>query len=221
MNETQTNQPEGQANYQASSNGDGAREDQGRASGSQRRGGSMTTQGSTGRGGRMARGQGSQGLSQIPSRLQNPFAMMRQMSREMDRMMDSFFERGLGSLSRDTGAEGWQSRPFWTPRLDVQQRNDAVVVRADLPGARKEDVQIEVEGDTLVISGERRAEHEEGGEGQGYQLVERSYGSFYRTVPLPQGTNPEQIKAEMRDGVLTITLPLSEDARPRRIQIQG
>jgi HSP20 family protein len=147
--------------------------------------------------------------------------MMRQLSREMDRMMDSFFERGFGSLSRDVATEGWQSGSFWTPRLDVQQRNDAIVVRADLPGARKEDVQIEVEGDTLVISGERRAEHEEGGEEQGYQMVERTYGSFYRAVPLPPGANSEQIKAEMRDGVLTITLPLSEEAKPRRIQIQG
>jgi HSP20 family protein len=154
---------------------------------------------------------------------QNPFAMMRQMSREMDQLMDSFFERGFGSLLREAGSrdDDWESRTLWTPRIDVQQRNDAVVVRADLPGVRKEDVQVEVEDDALVISGQRREEREEGGDDQGYRLVERSYGSFYRSVPLPQGANPDEIEAAMRDGVLTVTLPVPEAARPRRITIQS
>jgi HSP20 family protein len=149
--------------------------------------------------------------------------MMRQLSREMDRLMDSFFDRGFGSLLRDSGSreDDWQSRMLWTPQIDVQQRNDAVVVRADLPGVRKEDVQVEVEGEALIISGERREERAEGGDDEGYRLVERSYGSFYRSVPLPQGANTDEIEATMRDGVLTITLPVPEEARPRRIAIHS
>jgi len=147
---------------------------------------------------------------------------MRQLSREMDRMMDSFFDRGFGSLLRDTARdEDWSPSSLWTPQIDVQQRNDSIVVRADLPGLRREDVQIEVDDDALVIFGQRREERDEDAEGQGYRVVERSYGNFYRTIPLPQGTKPDDIKAEMRDGVLKVTLPLPENARRRKIQIQS
>ena len=91
----------------------------------------------------------------------------------------------------------------------------------DLPGVRKEDVQIEVHDDALIISGQRREEREEGAADQDYRMLERSYGTFYRTVPLPQGTNQDQIEAVMRDGVLKVTVPLAENARPRRIQVQS
>ena len=102
----------------------------------------------------------------------------------------------------------------------IKQRNDSIVVRADLPGVRKEDVQIDVTDDVLTISGERREEREEGGNDQDYRAIERSYGSFYTTVPLPEGANTEKLTAKMHDGVLEITVPLDESARPRRIQIQ-
>jgi HSP20 family protein len=149
--------------------------------------------------------------------------MMRQLSREMDRLMDSFFDRGFGSILQDSPArdDEWQTPALWTPQIDVRQRDEAVVVRADLPGVRKEDVQVEVQNDVLVISGQRREEREEGGDDQDYRMFERSYGSFYRSVPLPQGTNPDEIEAVMRDGVLKVTLPLAENARRRRIQIQS
>jgi HSP20 family protein len=211
MSETQTTQTETTATRKGSSNGErGSETPQGR---------SVVQQETGGRGNRAVAKQGARGLAAT----QNPFAMMRQMSREMDQLMDSFFERGFGSLLGEAGSRGddWESRTLWTPRIDVQQRNDAVVVRADLPGVRKEDVQVEVEDDALIISGQRREEREEGGADQGYRLVERSYGSFYRSVPLPQGTNPDEIEATMRDGVLTVTLPVPEAARPRRITIQS
>ena len=211
MPETQTTQTETTATRKGSSNGErGSDAPQGR---------SVVQQGSGGRTNRAVARQGSRGLAAT----QNPFAMMRQLSREMDQLMDSFFERGFGSLLGEAGSRGddWESRTLWTPRIDVQQRNEAVIVRADLPGVRKEDVQVEVEDDALIISGQRREEREEGGDDQGYRLVERSYGSFYRSVPLPQGTNPDEIEATMRDGVLTVTLPVPEAARPRRITIQG
>jgi HSP20 family protein len=157
----------------------------------------------------------------------NPFALMWQLSREMDRMMSSAFGSGLAplfgsNLSRSNQGRGddWSAATMWSPRIDVEQRNDSIVVRADLPGVRKEDVQIDVTGDGLTIAGERREEREEGGDDQNYRAIERSYGSFYTTVPLPQGVNTEKLTAKMRDGVLEITVPLDESARPRRIQIQ-
>jgi HSP20 family protein len=181
---------------------------------------SLTAQESGGQTNRALTRQGSRALTAAQ---QNPFSMMRQLSREMDRLMDSFFERGFGSLWREGGAQedDWQGRALWSPQIDVQQRNDSVIVRADLPGVSKENVQVEVEGDALIISGQRREQREEGGDDQSYRLLERSYGSFYRSVPLPQGVDPDRIEAAMRDGVLTVTLPLAENARPRRIQIQS
>ena len=180
----------------------------------------VAVQESNGREGRALTRAGSR---QLTSAAQNPFTTLRQLSREMDRLTDSFFGRGFGSLLRDSSThdDEWQSRTLWAPRIDAQQRNDAIVVRADLPGVRKEDVQVEVQDDALVISGQRSEEREEGGDDQGYRVLERSFGTFYRTVPLPQGTNPDEIEAVMRDGVLKVTLPLTEDARPRRIQIQS
>jgi HSP20 family protein len=211
MPETQTTQNQTTATRKGPSNGEGG-------SGVQQ-GRNVTQQESGGRTNRALTRRDAPGLG---TTAQNPFAMMRQLSREMDRLMDSFFERGFGSLLRETDSreQEWEPRTLWTPQIDVQQRNDAVVVRADLPGVSKEDVQVEVEGDALVISGQRREEREAGGDDQGYRMVERSYGSFYRSVPLPQGANPDDIQATMRDGVLTVTLPVPEAARPRRITIQ-
>jgi HSP20 family protein len=208
MPENQTTQVE----TRKSSNGEGG-------SGKQQ-GRSVTTQEPGGRTNRALTRQGSRAPTAAQ---QNPFSMMRQLSREMDRLMDSVFERGFGSLWRESGMQedDWQERSLWSPQIDVQQRNDSVIVRADLPGVSKENVQVEVEGDALIISGQRREEREEGGDDQGYRLLERSYGSFYRSVPLPQGVDPDQIEAAMRDGVLTVTLPLAENARPRRIEIQS
>jgi HSP20 family protein len=213
MAEIQTNQTDTSAARKGSSEGNGgAKRQQSR---------DVATQESSGREGRAVSSR--VGSRHPTSAAQNPFAMMRQLSREMDRMMDSFFERGFGSLLRDSSIrdEDWQERTLWTPQIDVQQRGDAIIVRADLPGVRKEDVQIEVQGDTLILSGQRREEREEGGDDQDYRMFERSYGSFYRTVSLPQGTNPDEIQAVMRDGVLKITLPLAESARPKKIQIQS
>ena len=159
----------------------------------------------------------------------NPFELMWNLSRQMDRMMSSMF-RSFGSGSWGSsfpslafgagGESGFMPRP-WSPRIDVEQRGDAVRVCADLPGVRKEDVTIDLTEEGLTIAGERREEREEGGEEQGYRSVERSYGRFLRTVPLPKGVDTKQLKAQMREGVLEITIPLDESARPRRIPIQG
>src|SRR5687767_2331866 len=129
MPENQTTQVE----TRKGSNGEGG-------SGKQQ-GRSVTTQESAGRTNRALARQGSRALTAAQ---QNPFSMMRQLSREMDRLMDSVFERGFGSLWRESGTQedDWQGRTLWSPQIDVQQRNDSVIVRADLPGVSKENVQV-------------------------------------------------------------------------------
>jgi HSP20 family protein len=218
MQDTQTNQPETTAARQVSGNGGkgGASQNQQVTRSTQQQSRGVARSQSSGRDLRPLWGRGSRELAST-----SPSALMRQLSREMDRLMDSFFDARFGSQPWDTrsGDEDWRS--MWTPRIDVQRRNDAIVVRADLPGVRKEDVEIEVEDNALILSGERREEREEGAEDQDYHFFERSYGSFYRAVPLPEGTNLEEIKAEMRDGVLSVTVPLSGSARPRRIKIES
>jgi HSP20 family protein len=144
-----------------------------------------------------------------------PLEAMWQMSRDMDRLMSVFGMPLLGSN------DSWPAATFWSPRVDVEQKGDAIVIRADLPGVRKEDIRVEATEEGVTILGERREEREEGSDEQGYKAIERSYGSFFRTVPLPQKVNLEKLTAKMQDGVLQITVPLDESARPRRIQIES
>jgi HSP20 family protein len=155
-----------------------------------------------------------------------PLEAMWQMSRDMDRLTSVLGMPLLGSnfarpLFQQESDHSWPAASFWSPRVDVEQKGDAIVIRADLPGVLKEDIRVEATEEGVTILGERRAEREEGGDEPGYKAVERSYGSFCRTVPLPQKVNLEKLTAKMQDGVLQITVPLDESARPRRIQIES
>lgn len=213
MAETRTSQNESTSGRRGAGNGGkaaGAEANESQSMGAERQGGQMMRSGRQGRWPmRFGRDFGYPG----------PFGLMRQlMSRDMDRFMD-FFGPRFGSLLGEMGrGEDWP-QAGWVPRIDVKRREDAIVVHADLPGVRKEDVQIDIEDDSLVLSGQRQEERTEGGDDQGYQLLERSYGSFYRRIPLPPGAKTDACKAEMRDGVLSITLPLDESVKPRRIKI--
>lgn len=122
--------------------------------------------------------------------------------------------QGGGVLAR-SGAQS-----LWSPELEMFQRGDQLVVRADLPGVKKDDVQVEVEDDVLTIRGERREEHEENEEG--VYRSERSYGQFYRAIPLPEGVNPEQCEAHFDNGVLEITLkaPAEQQRQRKRIEVR-
>jgi HSP20 family protein len=154
----------------------------------------------------------------ITQQHRNPFETF---AHEMDRLFDDFGV-GLGWLSRP-----WSSRArrqgaleMWTPQIEVTQQNNELVVRADLPGLKKEDVHIDVTDEAVTISGERRQEQES--ESGGVYRSERSYGSFYRTIPLPRGTISDQAKATFKDGVLEIRVPAPPEqvTRGRRIEIQ-
>lgn len=108
---------------------------------------------------------------------------------------------------------------LWTPQIETFLQGDEFIVRADLPGMKKDDVRIEVADDSLTIEGERKEEHKE--EREGYYRSERSYGSFCRVVPLPEGAISESAKAAFNNGVLEVTIqaPPREVSRKRRVEI--
>lgn len=106
----------------------------------------------------------------------------------------------------------------WVPAMDMVEGEEHYVLRLDLPGLSEEDVRIELEGDVLRIAGERRAEHSD--RRDGFVRVERSYGSFLRSVSLPEGVDADGIAASFDRGVLEVRVPKPEQRRPRRVAIQ-
>jgi HSP20 family protein len=112
-----------------------------------------------------------------------------------------------------------RSTEGWLPEIEMLQRNNELVIRADLPGLRKDDIQVEITENAITIEGERRHEHQE--EKGGVYRSERSYGSFCRVVALPEGAMPDQAKANFKDGVLEITMPAPPEAvtRGRKLEI--
>jgi len=108
----------------------------------------------------------------------------------------------------------------WSPQLETFRRGDKLVVRADLPGLRKEDVNVEVEDGMLTISGHRS--EEEIDDRDDFYRSERSYGEFYRALPLPENVTGEACEATFKDGVLEVTLPLpkAQERKPRRIDVK-
>jgi len=133
-----------------------------------------------------------------------PFALMREFTDEMDRM---FKGAPLGE-----GA----ALAAWTPTVDVTKCNGDLVVTAELPGLKKEEVKVEMTEDALVIEGERKREHKT--DHEGYHRVERSYGKFYRSIPLPKEAKTDLAKAELNEGILKITVPVAE-AKPKAREI--
>jgi HSP20 family protein len=107
----------------------------------------------------------------------------------------------------------------WVPSMDLVEADDHFVLKADLPGLAEDDVSIEVRDNALTISGERKAEHERSE--RGWYRVERSFGTFSRSLSLPDGIDPDSISASFDRGVLSVTIPKPEQRKPRRIQIGG
>ena len=153
----------------------------------------------------------------------SPFSLMDRFADEMDRIFENF-GFGHGRLAPFVG-RGFGQRAFgeggmqtWSPSIEVFEREGHLVVRADLPGIDRDNVKIDVDDNALTISGERKQEQER--HEQGFYHTERSFGSFYRSIPLPEGANPDEAEANFRDGVLEITIPVPERQQRRRsIQI--
>ena len=107
----------------------------------------------------------------------------------------------------------------WSPQVEVTERDGQLVVRADLPGLNKDDVQVELRDEAIIIRGQRKQEREE--KREGYYRSERSYGSFYRQIPLPKGIDTEKATANFNNGVLEVTMPVAQgEAQGRQLQIQ-
>lgn len=115
-------------------------------------------------------------------------------------------------------ASGRQSQLFsgWTPALDLYQNNDNIVAIVELPGMRKEDIEISLQDGTLIISGERK---EEATQENGATRTERAVGKFRRSITLPTRVDVNKVSATYKDGILTVTLPKAEEAKPKQIQI--
>jgi HSP20 family protein len=123
----------------------------------------------------------------------------------------------IHSLFNDLFEDGFKSAVRWNPAMDILESNDAYILRAELPGFKKEDLNVEVKDGTLTLSGERKPE--ELPEGVQYRSVERVNGKFVRSVILPETVNPEAIQANYKDGVLEIHVPKAEKAKPRQITV--
>jgi HSP20 family protein len=146
----------------------------------------------------------------------SPFRGFYDMQGEMNRMFDEVF----GNLARTGGRQQGDQPTQWAPALDVLQEDGDIVVRAELPGVRQEDVDITFHNGVLTISGVRKAEEEK--EGAGYYVRERRYGSFRRSMTLPQGTDESKINASFEDGVLEVRVAGAAAVQePKRIQIGG
>lgn len=190
-------------------------------------GGSATGGGATGAQDERARGLSARGGRDLrrggfggPSFAQQPFQMMMRLSDEMNRIFDSVFGRefGRGFAPAALGSER-EAASLWSPQIEMRQRGNEFIVRADLPGVPRESINIEIAEGQLILSGERRAEQES--DEQGWHRSERSYGSFYRAIPLPEGAKADDVKATSREGVLEIVIPVEAQPRGRRIEIQG
>ena len=211
--------------------------------------------------GNIGRESGGHGASSS-SAASNPFALMRRMMEDMDRIFSDFgfttpglfgssplssdspsagqrslggrpsggsslsgTQRGQqGGLTRG-GQSGGLQRPnfasLWAPQVELFERDNNLVVRAELPGLSRENVDVELDEDALIIRGERRSDVDD--EDDGFYHSERSYGSFYRAIPLPEGIDVSGCNATFRDGVLEVTLPKppQQPSRARRIDVRG
>jgi HSP20 family protein len=128
---------------------------------------------------------------------------------DVNRLFDSFFGR----------REPTAASRRWIPAMDLVETEDHLVLRADLPGMDRGDIDVEVKDGVLTVSGERKAEHET--EHEGYHRVERSFGRFSRSLALPRGVDPSAVEASFERGVLEVKLPKPEERKATRIEIGG
>lgn len=139
----------------------------------------------------------------------NPLRELRGMQEQMNRLLDLAWNREPGEELR----EG-----VWQPLVDIFENDEAVVIRAELPGVEQDAIEVKIEGSTLTLRGERKQDSEVRQEN--YHRVERYYGPFQRSFLLPQTIDQEKVKAACDKGVLTITLPKKQLTKPRQITVE-
>ncbi len=138
-----------------------------------------------------------------------PTRTLRDLQREVDDIFDQFFGRTRGDGS---------SSAVWAPQTDLSETDDAFRIRLDVPGLEKDDININLQNNTLTVSGSRSSERTE--EEEEYVRVERAFGNFHRTFTLPDAVDAENIEAAYDSGVLTIHVPKTEESTRRQIEIQ-
>ncbi len=138
----------------------------------------------------------------------HPWSLLNQLQRELNQVARAPADNGSDAAVSD-----------WAPAVDIVERDDAYVIRADIPGVDPKDIEIDMEDGVLTIKGERKFEQEE--EKDNYKRVERVYGSFYRRFVLPDSADAEKITAKSRNGVLEVVIPKQEKVKPRRIEVEG
>ena len=140
-----------------------------------------------------------------------PARELNSLQSEMNRLFNTFFDAPSGG-----GGNGGSLRR-WIPPMDLVETEDQYVLRADLPGMTEDDINIELENNVLTVSGERKSEEEH--KGEGYFRVERAFGTFARTLTLPDGVNADAVVASFEQGVLEVRIPKPEETKPRRVAI--
>lgn len=136
-----------------------------------------------------------------------PWQELRDLREQMDRIIQSTFRGGPSGATME-----------WAPPVDITEKDGDLVLTAELPGIKKDDIEVEIENNVLTIRGEKKGEREERGE-QGY-IYERQFGSFTRSFTLPRAVDPSQIRARFENGVLTVTMPKAAEARGQRVTIE-
>lgn len=141
----------------------------------------------------------------------NPWTELASLKHDFDRFFDTHLPGQFGN--------GEEQRALWYPRLDLRETDSAFIVEADLPGMTIDDITVQVEGTTLMIAGERKAEQRQ--EDGNFSRFERSFGKFQRALTLPAAVRVDDVEATYTDGVLRVTVPKAEEARTKRIAIKG
>ena len=143
-------------------------------------------------------------------RYTDPFRDLATVQERMNRLFEDFLGRGAGH------EEGF-APSAWSPAVDIYETDDAVVVKAELPGVTRDQVDVEVKDGVLTLRGERKAEQEVRGEN--YHRMERAYGAFMRSFSLPRGVDDEKINPKLKDGILEISLPKKAEVKPKQIKV--
>lgn len=139
----------------------------------------------------------------------NPFSEFMAMQNQLERLFGEAVERG---------SRGDFNFGSWAPPVDLREESDKLVFEMELPGLKKNDIEISIENNVLTIKGERKFEKEE--KKENYHRIERAYGKFSRSFSLPTTVNPDGIDASLKDGVLTLSLPYAEESKPKKISIK-
>jgi HSP20 family protein len=138
------------------------------------------------------------------------FGLLEPFRKEMEGVMERFFgeEAGNGMMA---------AARAWAPRVDVEETDKEILVKADLPGVDPKAIEVSVENGILTVRGEKKEEKEE--KKKNYHRIERFAGSFYRAIPLPPGTDAEKVAATSANGVVTITIPKKPEAQAKKITV--